>query len=144
MHIATLRPHPTDPNFAVLAVGPDVNPILGRFEPARLSPQHKGYLIHDTDIDSLVRFLRIHGVALADERAKPTTATPPTFVKKPFGALKCANCGYTQREESCDEDCRWCRVCHGCEAPALQPHVIQLAEQRVINERGLALMRAQP
>jgi hypothetical protein len=139
MRVATLRKHPTDPDFVLLAVGPELNPTMGRFEPARLSNQHKAYLIHATDVEALGRFLRIHNVAVADERRRAATAIAPAFTRRPFACIKCYDCDYTQRE--CDEHCYRCDRCHSCGGSSLGAYTLDPDEQRDINTRGVALVK---
>jgi hypothetical protein len=140
MRVATLRRHPTDANFVLLAVGAELNPTMGRFEPARLSTEHRAYLIHADDIDALGRFLRIHNVAVADERHGIGTPTAPKWTRAAFKVVKCWDCDCTQRK--CDEQCHHCQRCHNCDSGSLNTeHEIDADEQREINARGLAKIR---
>jgi hypothetical protein len=144
MQLATLRLHPTDPNLVILAVPADLNSTIGRFEPARLSTQHKGYLVHNDHLDALGRFLALQNVAVADERAlasQPTT-TPAAWTRRPNMVLKCFACGYTQRDGpygTCQaEECGNCNTCHNCGVADLRAHMLTVDEQIEINRRGLA------
>lgn len=145
MHAAVLKAHPTDPNTLILDTPPDLKHVMGRFEAARYTSNY-GYLFHIDHLDAMRRFLQLNNVAVMDDRPQPT-AGPPRYRRGQEPVLKCAACGYTQREDSCQtgpDECGNCGRCHNCGANQLGPHFVTADEQADINHRGLAALRTPP
>jgi hypothetical protein len=138
MHIVRITPHPNSADLIIAKTPPTMASIMGRFEPARRSQELNGYLISTADLAGFARFLRIHNIAVSDERNTGTPTAPP-FTREPFGCIKCWDCDYTQR--GCDKACGHCETCHDCGSRSIGAHTIDADEQREINARGLAKIR---
>jgi hypothetical protein len=96
--IVRLEKHPTDKALCVAKTHPDMREVMGHFQPARYSPDHRGYLIEDRPqlLTDFGRLLARHGHHLADERSKPMNPeTVSVVLAQPLP--ECVHCGLPRK-----------------------------------------------
>jgi hypothetical protein len=93
--IGRLRWHPTDRSIVVLDVPSVLNHEFRRFEPALLSKELHGYVMHHDAIPSLYRFARTIDLHIVDERQKAKTGGDPAKRTYPHECRHCAQPGST-------------------------------------------------
>jgi hypothetical protein len=100
--VARITRHPTDRDVVLLHTPPDARDRLGKFGPARYSPEHHAYVLHHTHIDALYRFAKATDMHVVDERnsSKRGPGVPPTECRvcgqagsKPNPPRMCPACG---------------------------------------------------
>src|SRR5262245_14855130 len=68
--LVRLTPHPTDAHIVIIHIPHRHNDLMARYEPARLSVELHGYLLHTDHLDSFERFAAYAGLYVIDERTK--------------------------------------------------------------------------
>jgi DNA-directed RNA polymerase subunit RPC12/RpoP len=90
------------PGWWLVMCSPALNGILGRFQPARLSPPDGGYLLTESDRPAFLRFAQHNGIEVRTE-AFGAPAADPTMPRRPLP--ECAECGAPRQRHPRHADC---------------------------------------
>jgi hypothetical protein len=83
--------HPRHHDWVILRFGPELNPLIGTFPPARQALDLGGYILHTTQLPALHTWARHHTIHLLDD----TTTSHPT------PDSYCHHCGRQIRDGGC-------------------------------------------
>jgi hypothetical protein len=95
-----------------LHTDPADSQTMGRFGPARWSPEARAYLLTLDVLPEFERFAGVHGLVIVDERTRAADAPPATGSFR--GPLpECRECGQPARRA----DAPYLRTCPACQSP---------------------------
>jgi len=100
--IARIKKHQRHNGILLIDVPVELNDVMGRFGPARLSIEDRAYLVETEHFDTLSRHLARHNCQIVDERAKTSNNPSPNPLPE------CVNCGQPAKRDNPPAYCPAC------------------------------------
>lgn len=124
MTTITIHQHPTDEDSILIRCGEDGNAIMGRIGMARLSAEHRAYVLAGEHLPRLRKIADNANVHILDQRGNHG-ATPTGHAANPLP--ECTSCGVPRKRNRVDDDGNVTEIpapayCSACAAPWVDHH----------------------